>query len=69
MNKKLLYNIYLFITLCLGILITSFLIFYIPAHCNIETEMQYAFLIILFIIDILLFAIIASNIDNKINKC
>jgi membrane protease YdiL (CAAX protease family) len=69
MKKKTLYNIYLYITLIIGIILTTFLLFFVPMNYEIETDMQQAYLVVLVIINVLLFSIIAGTIEQKRDKC
>lgn len=69
MKKKTLYNIYLYITLTIGIILTTFLLFFVPMNYEIETNMQQAYLVVLVIINVLLFSIIAGTIEQKRDKC
>lgn len=69
MKKKTLYNIYLYIILTIGIILTTFLLFFVPMNYEIETNMQQAYLVVLVIINVLLFSIIAGAIEQKRDKC
>ena len=68
MKKKVLYNIYLYLTMFLGIMATIILMFYLPANYNIDTITQQAYLIISIVVELLLTAILCNSFADKLNK-
>ena len=67
MKKKILYNIYLYLTMFLGLMVTTFLMFYSP-DTWIETNIRMAFVIAGFVFTLLITAIICNELADKLNK-
>lgn len=66
--KKILYNVYLYLTMFLGISLVMLEMFYIPANYNIDSNVQQAMLIISIVITLLVCAILCNNFADKLEK-